>query len=56
MILAIDLGTTAWKAGLIHDNGQLSRIARIPTPVIREDGNPHSELEDKKTMSRNIFR
>ena len=40
MILAIDLGTTSWKAALFHRDGQLCHLSRIPTPVIQEEGEP----------------
>lgn len=40
MILAIDLGTTNWKAALITPEGQLRQLIRIPTPVIQEEGFP----------------
>lgn len=40
MILAIDLGTTSWKAALIGQDGSITSLARIPTPVIEEAGHP----------------
>lgn len=40
MILAIDLGTTNWKAALIREDGQIPYLAHIATPVIEEDGAP----------------
>ena len=40
MILAIDLGTTNWKAALITHEGRIAQLVRIPTPVMQEDGCP----------------
>lgn len=46
MILAIDLGTTSWKAALISPDGGIVQVSRIPTPVIREDGFPCYSARD----------
>ncbi len=40
MILAIDFGTTSWKAALISHEGDLVKTALIPTPVVTRDGFP----------------
>ena len=40
MILALDLGTTNWKAVLLEENGLLCQHAHIPTPLAQEDGCP----------------
>ncbi len=38
MILALDLGTTNWKAALLDTAGQLRSLAHIPTPMVTENG------------------
>lgn len=40
MFLAVDLGTTSWKAALIRSGGEHVRLARIPTPLADENGHP----------------
>lgn len=40
MILALDLGTTNWKAAVFSQEGQLMALARIDTPIAVEDGFP----------------
>lgn len=40
MILALDLGTTNWKAALIAPEGRATALAAIPTPMTEEDGHP----------------
>ena len=40
MILALDLGTTNWKAAVFTQDGVLAQLARIDTPVAQEDGFP----------------
>ena len=55
MILAIDLGTTHWKAALITDSGEISRVSRIPTPVVFEDGFPCYAAEAVKQHLRELL-
>lgn len=40
MILALDLGTTNWKAAVFSQEGQLLALARIDTPIAVEDDFP----------------
>lgn len=40
MILALDFGTTNWKAAVFHQGGQLLALARISTPIAMEEGFP----------------
>ena len=40
MILALDLGTTNWKAALIAPEGEVTALASVPTPMAEEDGHP----------------
>ena len=37
--IALDLGTTSIKAGLLNQNGELVHIVRLPAPVITVTGN-----------------
>lgn len=40
MILAVDLGTTHWKAAVFDPDTGLRHLARIPTPTVEENGWP----------------
>ncbi len=40
LILALDLGSTSWKAALFHADGRLAALTRKPTPTVPEDGCP----------------
>lgn len=40
MLLAMDLGTTNWKAAVFQMDGTLRAVHRIPSPVLMEEGVP----------------
>jgi len=40
MILSIDLGTTNWKAALVSPEGEMAELFSMPTPVMKEQGQP----------------
>lgn len=40
LILALDLGSTNWKAALFHQDGRLAALSHRPTPTVPEDGSP----------------
>lgn len=53
MILALDLGTTNWKAAVFTPEGELAQLARIDTPIAAEDGFP---CYDPHAMPENLAR
>ena len=46
VILALDLGTTHWKAALFTCSGQMTAIERIPSPEMLISGYPCYRAED----------
>ncbi len=37
-VLALDLGTTSWKAGIVDGSDAMPHVARIPTPSLEDAG------------------